>query len=591
MLVILLLILVHTRFIGLDWGLPYPMHPDERNMAVAIEQLACPTLEIPYCLNPKFFAYGQFTLYVAFFSVKILHFFTGNIEQKVTFEQATMTLRMISAISSVATSILLFYIVDMLSKKNMKESIAASVSNPHWKSLVFSSLFIFSPVLIQFAHFGTTESLLICIYTFLLLFSLKLLYNGVTEKHFILWSGIVLGVGFATKVSAAIFCLLPVIAFVWYRILELQKKEKRWFNYLLFLIFGLVKMAIYAFIFFVLLSPYNIISWDDFIGSMNYESAVGLGTFVAFYTHQFVKTIPVVFHSLYIFPYTLGMAVFVAFILAGLLLPWKREYVLFRLAFLIAFLPNAFFFAKWTRFIAPAYPIMIMMAVVFLIQVFELLKKKLSHYPTQAVCVTLRIGFCILVGISLLPGIAYLSVYRHQDVRFTASRWIFENIPANSYILAETANVIDLPIPLPGQPVEEVVTKNYRTISFDFYNLDENIVLQQDLERHIQAADYIIVPSRRVFWNYTCWQPDGTKRNDQLGLKDKCNHLQKKYPRLYNYYEKLFSGQMGFQKAAEFSSLPRITFFGKTLYQINDESAEETWTVFDHPVVRVYKKI
>ena len=27
-------LLVYSRFINLGWGLPYPMHPDERNMAM-----------------------------------------------------------------------------------------------------------------------------------------------------------------------------------------------------------------------------------------------------------------------------------------------------------------------------------------------------------------------------------------------------------------------------------------------------------------------------------------------------------------------------------------------------------------------------
>ncbi|MFA6391037.1 MAG: hypothetical protein WCX78_04870, partial [Patescibacteria group bacterium] len=34
-------LLVYSRFINLGWGLPYPMHPDERNMANAVQQLNC----------------------------------------------------------------------------------------------------------------------------------------------------------------------------------------------------------------------------------------------------------------------------------------------------------------------------------------------------------------------------------------------------------------------------------------------------------------------------------------------------------------------------------------------------------------------
>lgn len=52
----------YTRLVGISWGLPYPMHPDERNMAVAVE-----SLKLSEHLNPHFFAYGQLPLYLAYF--------------------------------------------------------------------------------------------------------------------------------------------------------------------------------------------------------------------------------------------------------------------------------------------------------------------------------------------------------------------------------------------------------------------------------------------------------------------------------------------------------------------------------------------
>lgn len=90
MLSILVALLIYTRFVNLSWSLPYPMHPDERNMVDAISQLHCTypsdALKIvgrliwekdaiyrgsslttflghAPCLAPTFFAYGQATLY------------------------------------------------------------------------------------------------------------------------------------------------------------------------------------------------------------------------------------------------------------------------------------------------------------------------------------------------------------------------------------------------------------------------------------------------------------------------------------------------------------------------------------------------
>jgi hypothetical protein len=52
----------------------------------------------------------------------------------------------------------------------------------------------------------------------------------------------------------------------------------------------------------------------------------------------------------------------------------------------------------------------------------------------------------------------------------------------------------------------------------------------------------------------------------------------------------LFDGKLGFKKVAEFSSYPTIKLFNRKIFEFKDEEAEETWTVFDHPVIRVYKK-
>ncbi|MFQ5452323.1 MAG: hypothetical protein ACE5DQ_02050, partial [Candidatus Paceibacterota bacterium] len=126
-------------------------------------------------------------------------------------------------------------------------------------------------------------------------------------------------------------------------------------------------------------------------------------------------------------------------------------------------------------------------------------------------------------------------------------------------------------------------------ISFDFYNLDTNPKLEEELEKHINRADYIFIPSRRVFSNHACLDPDELflAPVDRIGYEaSRCEELKKKYPLLNDYYRKLFLGELGFTKVAEFTSYPRM--FG---FEFPDESAEETWTVFDHPVVRVYKRI
>src|SRR3989344_9092063 len=120
LLTFILVVLIYTRFINLSWGLPYPMHPDERNMANAIQQLKCdfrnPEVDqrsLQGCFNPHFFAYGQFPLYAGYTLVFLMKFFDGDLGSPVSFNEAVLSLRFISAIASVLNILVLIKIIEL----------------------------------------------------------------------------------------------------------------------------------------------------------------------------------------------------------------------------------------------------------------------------------------------------------------------------------------------------------------------------------------------------------------------------------------------------------------------------------------------
>ncbi len=546
LIVLIVLALFFTRFFNLSWGLPYPFHPDERNMVIAIQQLNCSNiLDLRDCLNPHFFAYGQFPLYLGYLMAKLFHAIRLNFFAPITSLDATLALRALSAIFSTGTVWLLFKILERFYRGN--------------KTIVLFSLliFVFSPVLIQSAHFGTTESMLMFFYTALTYLSLLLSQSKISEKRFLFLSSLILGFSIATKISSAIFILPLSLIYI------SHFKDKKT---LLKKIFGLMSIGVYSVFLSLIFSPHNLISIKDFLSSINYEAAVARGMDV-FYTRSFVDTIPVLYQFTHVFPYSLGLPVLLLFILGFLFLPWRRPYNLFRLNFLIYFLPTAFLYAKWTRFMAPVFPIMLLVAVLYIVQLYE--KMKFS-----------KVVVYLLIFISIIPGIAFMAIYLKPDVRIQASKWIAGNIPPNSYLLSETANVVDIPTPL------ESKGKPYILNSFDFYHLDESKSAHEDLKKVIGRADYILVPSRRIYKNHTCLNPDQI-----LGESGKhCDELWKEYPAVNDYYEKLFSGKLGFVKVAEFSSYPEVILLGKSII-FSDEESEETWTVFDHPVIRIYKRM
>jgi hypothetical protein len=283
------------------------------------------------------------------------------------------------------------------------------------------------------------------------------------------------------------------------------------------------------------------------------------------------------------------MAVWLYFLAGFLLLPFNKIHNLLRLSIILFFLPTAFMYAKWTRFLAPIYPIMLLIAVLFVVNIYALINQ-LIHTKKPRMKQFVRYGsptvLYLLIAIFCIPGTAFLSIYSDKDVRFVASKWIYDNIPSSAYILSETANVVDIPIHDPEEVISDPVT-NYQYISFYFYDVDENVQLQNELDMYTSQADYIFVPSRRVFANHTCLNDHD--QNTLLIDEKRCTYLKNKYPRLYAYYTVLFS-QTEFERVAEFTSYPHISLFGKPLVEFKDEDAEETWTVFDHPVIRIYKR-
>lgn len=576
----LFLLLLYSRFVNLRWGLPYPFHPDERNIANAIQNITCHenvAANIKFfesCLNPKFFAYGQLTIYAGYLMILVSRLLT-HLQGPILFEEAIVSLRIISAVSSVLTVWFGIKIVKMLSDSFLLY-------------LTGFLLLIFSPAAIQFSHYGTTESFLMMCYTLLIYVCIRYARGEIKMGTFAGAGGFVVGLAAGAKISSLIFAILPLLMFLFPRKKKDPTKKHDFKMYIMeigeralsLLMFGCAVAATT-----LLTSFYSFLDLKSAVSSLDYESAVALGTLDVFYTRVFAHTVPVVFHFMNVFPFALGWLMMVFFMFGMILLPWKREYIVLRLAFLVYFLPTAFTYTKWTRFMAPIFPVMIIIGVFALFKMYEAIvkviqeNKKLKIGIQNASLFADSLFYSTMIMALMIPGLAYLTIYQTPDVRFKASEWIFKNVAPDSYILEETANVIDIPISSPYGKRPPVT--NYEYVSFNFYDLDGDPMYPPQLQEHIDKADYIFVPSRRIFANHTCLRKSA----------DVCAQLRKKYPLLNNYYDGLFSGQLGFKEVATFTSYPRIELFGKTILELPDEVAEETWTVFDHPVIRIYKRI
>ena len=578
----IILISAFLRFYNLLHDSPYFFNPDERNMANAITQFRLPNdiPQIPKCLlsqfqisnfkfqisdcnlNPNFFAYGQFPLYLALFSDQlskpIINLFYHQLPTTIFY------LRIFSALSSTLT-VLLIYLITKELFKNLK--LFPFIGNLKLKIENLAALMAaFTPGLIQSAHFGTTESLLTFFFMASIYISILSINNSILNSKFLILNSIILGLSLGTKLTGLFFFIPPIISII-IQFLKLLKKTvnlKNRFIVTLRHCFIVALLLIGSLFFYLLSSPFNFIDYENFRSAVfGYEQDVATGRYEAFYTRQFVDTLPIFFQSEKIFPYALGWPIFILGSLGLLSLSFKllrstkfnSSFFILIFSFLIFLLPNALLFAKWTRFMTPILPFFSIFAAYFLFKLRTNLK--LDNWI---------IG--LLVFISMLPGAAFMTIYTRPDTRLQASQWIYQNIPNNSYILSETGNVVDIPLPLLSKD-QRSKTKDYTVISFDFYHLDENPALFNSLLSHLEKADYIFVPSRRIFANYT--------------------RFPSKYPMVTKYYQLLVSEALGFEEATRINSFPRLDF-GNWNLDFVDEQSEETWTVFDHPVIRIYKK-
>jgi hypothetical protein len=153
-------------------------------------------------------------------------------------------------------------------------------------------------------------------------------------------------------------------------------------------------------------------------------------------------------------------------------------------------------------------------------------------------------------------GLAFLAIYTSPDTRLAATGWIEANLHPATRLVVEDKNDL-VPVPTAGRSVSG-------------YNISVLLVTAPDSEQKMNAfadtlahAEVLVVPNRR-------WSAVLPRLPD--------------YPLTARYYKMLFGGDLGYVPLATFSSPPRL---GPLSWP--DDAAEETFQVFDHPTVRLFR--
>src|SRR5215510_2375341 len=92
-----------VRLIGINYDSGHFFHPDERRIAFAVEELSFRPLQ----LNPHFFAYGSFPLYVT----RAVSSLLGQVNERLGhYDNIILTGRAVSAVIGTLTVILLVFL-------------------------------------------------------------------------------------------------------------------------------------------------------------------------------------------------------------------------------------------------------------------------------------------------------------------------------------------------------------------------------------------------------------------------------------------------------------------------------------------------
>jgi hypothetical protein len=167
-----------------------------------------------------------------------------------------------------------------------------------------------------------------------------------------------------------------------------------------------------------------------------------------------------------------------------------------------------------------------------------------------------------VLGYSVVYACAWIQLYFQAHPYKVASEWIFENIPQGS-VLAGPHWDDRLPISIPGKEAPRYFVMEGRDVELPFYERDTrdklNIIL-----RRASKADYIIFPTARI--------------------SDSIPRVPEEFPYTTAFIQLLWAEKLGFTFEKSFKDRP--TFLGFTF---NDDLADESFSVYDHPKVVIFK--
>jgi 4-amino-4-deoxy-L-arabinose transferase-like glycosyltransferase len=549
------------RLYGLNWDQGNSFHPDEREIMFHVTALSWPHSFAQFLdpvnspLNPHFFAYGSFPLYLLATLGNVL---MRSFPTLGTFANLTLVGRVVNAVFDCGTILLTAWLGLLLADDHTPERHKA------WTlAFLAAALVTFTPLQLQLSHFYAVDTMLLFFVTLTILACVALVNTGAPVR----WSlvvGLGYGLALATKFSAAPLVVPLLVAVI-----------LRWRRHGLFAALGVffASLATTGLVFLVAM-PYALLDWTNFREQVAMQGDLVRGLLDLPYVRQFAGTMPYLYEAQNMLLWGMGVMLGLAALVGFVWLLWRmRGRItggpwLVVLAWVITYSAIVgSFFVKFMRYMLPIYPFLTLMAAALLVALAYRERLRNRDYKQFFATALPVAAIALVLAGTAFQGLALLNVYSQPNTRIQASRWMYSHLSPGSVLTYEQWDD-PLPVPVDGQDPSVFVQATYPDASgqlqtgLDLYG-DDTFQKAQLLANLLPKIDCITMATDR--------------------LDKSIPRLPQRYPLTIHYYQLLFSGQLGFYLAAQFENHPNL--FGVTL---NDSNADESYSVFDHPTVRIF---
>lgn len=535
------------RFYDINWDQNQHLHPDERFLTMVGGSMKIPATFADY-LNPhvspmnpanigySFYVYGTFPVVVN----KFIAIVTGND----SYNSFTLLGRAFSGFIDLLIVIMVFKTTELFEKKYKLPS-----------DIKFWAAFFYAIAVlpIQLSHFFAVDTFLNS-FVFISFYS-TLRFSFSKNYWWILVSGLFFGFAIASKASAVF--ISPLLLYLFINAYSEKRrivKADVWLVIRDLLIFGVVTYFVgriadpYLFQNASLLDPR-----PSQLFLSNLKQLQALSNPQAWYPPgvQWIHKTPILFGLKNLVFYGVGIGYSICIAFGSYYLFRKIRHVDFILIFVwvfLFFLYQSLQLVQTMRYFLIIYPFLAILAGIG----FTYFSKQMNKFVQG-----------LLVLIVIIWPLLFFSIYTKPITRFTASEWIYAHIPAHSVILTESWDDA-LPLPIYGGPVNA-----YDIQELPVFDPDTSQKWQK-MDSMFSVGDYYILSSNRG-WGSIPTVPE-------------------RYPKMKKFYQDLLADKTDYKKVAEFTSYPSLTYLGIPL-TIPDYNAEEAFTVYDHPVVMIFKHI